>query len=57
MLQRSPTYIASLPGINPLTRLIRKVLPARWAGTGAAVDERAGHPGLVPSEPSAGRPW
>lgn len=33
MLQRSPTYIASLPGINPLTRLIRKVVPARWAGT------------------------
>jgi monooxygenase len=33
MLQRSPTYIASLPGTNPLTRLIRKVLPRRWQGT------------------------
>jgi monooxygenase len=32
MLQRSPTYIASLPGTNPLTRLIRKVLPRRWQG-------------------------
>jgi monooxygenase len=33
MLQRSPTYIASLPGSNPLTPLIRKVLPRRWQGT------------------------
>jgi cation diffusion facilitator CzcD-associated flavoprotein CzcO len=32
MLQRSPTYIASLPGTNPLTPLIRKVLPSRWQG-------------------------
>lgn len=32
MLQRSPTYIASLPGTNPLTRLIRRVLPRRWQG-------------------------
>lgn len=31
MLQRSPTYVASLPAINPTTRLIRAVVPARWA--------------------------
>jgi cation diffusion facilitator CzcD-associated flavoprotein CzcO len=32
MLQRSPTYIASLPGTNPITRLIRRVMPRRWQG-------------------------
>jgi monooxygenase len=32
MLQRSPTYIASLPSTNPLTRAIRKVLPRRFHG-------------------------
>ena len=31
MLQRSPTYIASLPRTNPTTRLIRAVVPRRWA--------------------------
>jgi monooxygenase len=31
MLQRSPTYIASLPGASPVAPLLRKVLPARWA--------------------------
>ena len=33
MLQRSPTYIASLPAKNPLTKLVRKVLPKRFEGT------------------------
>ncbi len=33
MLQRSPTYIASLPGTNPITRVIRRLLPRRWQGT------------------------
>jgi cation diffusion facilitator CzcD-associated flavoprotein CzcO len=33
MLQRSPTYIASLPATNPLPRLLRKVMPRRWADT------------------------
>lgn len=33
MLQRSPTYVVSLPGTNPATRLIRKVLPRRWQPT------------------------
>lgn len=32
MLQRSPTYIASVPQRNPLARLLRKVLPERAAG-------------------------
>jgi monooxygenase len=31
MLQRSPTYIASLPAKNPLPGLLRKVLPRRRA--------------------------
>jgi cation diffusion facilitator CzcD-associated flavoprotein CzcO len=32
MLQRSPTYIASLPAKNPLAGLLRRLLPARWSG-------------------------
>ena len=35
MLQRSPTYIASLPGTNPLAGVLRKALPERWADTAA----------------------
>lgn len=34
MLQRSPSYIASLPAKNPVTKLLRRVLPRRWAGPG-----------------------
>jgi cation diffusion facilitator CzcD-associated flavoprotein CzcO len=32
MLQRSPTYIASLPAKDPIADLLRKILPARYAG-------------------------
>ncbi|MEO7430346.1 MAG: NAD(P)/FAD-dependent oxidoreductase [Acidimicrobiales bacterium] len=32
MLQRSPTYIASVPAKNPAAELLRKVLPERYAG-------------------------
>lgn len=32
MLQRSPTYIATLPAKNPLADLLRRVLPTRWSG-------------------------
>ena len=35
MLQRSPTYIASLPQRSPLAKLFRKVLPEQKAGTAA----------------------
>ncbi len=31
MLQRSPTYIAALPAEDPVLRLLRKVMPARYA--------------------------
>ncbi len=31
MLQRSPTYIVTLPAVDPIARLVRKVLPAKWA--------------------------
>jgi len=31
MLQRSPSYIVSVPAKNPLADLLRKVLPARYA--------------------------
>ncbi len=32
MLQRSPTYLVSLPGKDPLADLIRRVLPTRLSG-------------------------
>ena len=32
MLQRSPTYIATLPAKDPVARVLHKVLPRRWAG-------------------------
>jgi monooxygenase len=31
MLQRSPSYIISLPAVDPIARLVRRVLPARYA--------------------------
>ncbi|MGH9305664.1 MAG: flavin-containing monooxygenase [Acidimicrobiales bacterium] len=33
MLQRSPTYIASLPAVDPIANLIRKILPRRISGS------------------------
>lgn len=33
MLQRSPTYIVSVPGRNPIAEVLRKVLPGRAAST------------------------
>ena len=33
MLQRSPTYIGSIPARSPVARLLRNILPRRWAGT------------------------
>ena len=35
MLQRSPTYIASLPEKSPIVALLRRLLPAKQAGTAA----------------------
>jgi len=32
MLQRSPTYIASLPAKDPIARLLSRILPPRWSG-------------------------
>jgi cation diffusion facilitator CzcD-associated flavoprotein CzcO len=32
MLQRSPTYVASVPQSSPLAPVIKKVVPKRWAG-------------------------
>ena len=33
MLQRSPTYVVSLPNHNPATKVLRKVLPQRFEGS------------------------
>ena len=35
MLQRSPTYVASLPAKSPVVGLLRKTLPPKQAGTAA----------------------
>ena len=35
MLQRSPTYVASLPEKSPAVAVLRKLLPAKQAGTAA----------------------
>jgi cation diffusion facilitator CzcD-associated flavoprotein CzcO len=32
MLQRSPTYVTSLPARDPVADLLRRVLPPRWSG-------------------------
>jgi monooxygenase len=32
MLQRSPTYIASLPAVDPIADLLRRLLPPRFSG-------------------------
>lgn len=32
MLQRSPTYVISMPAVDRLTVRLRRVLPRRWAG-------------------------
>jgi monooxygenase len=31
MLQRTPSYVISLPSIDPIANLLRKVLPEKWA--------------------------
>ena len=31
MLQRSPTYVATVPRRSPLAKLLRRVLPSRWS--------------------------
>ena len=32
MLQRSPSYIVSVPETSPVAKILRRVLPKRWAG-------------------------
>ncbi len=33
MLQRSPTYIVAMPAKDPLAKLVRRIVPARWEDT------------------------
>jgi len=33
MLQRSPTYIVSMPAKDPVARTLQRVLPKRWSGS------------------------
>jgi cation diffusion facilitator CzcD-associated flavoprotein CzcO len=32
MLQRSPTYIVSMPARDPIARVLQRILPRRWSG-------------------------
>ena len=52
MLQRSPTYVASLPGKSPVAALLRKVLPGQAGRCGHQVVPRPHHPGLLRHEPA-----
>jgi cation diffusion facilitator CzcD-associated flavoprotein CzcO len=57
MLQRSPTYITTLPAKDPVVGLLRTLLPARWSGsairwfkaltTQGSYQLSRRHPGLV----------
>ncbi len=57
MLQRSPTYMASVPTRNPLAQLVRSVLPATHVRSGPAMDQRADDPGPVPAEQATSGAW
>ena len=55
MLQRSPTYIVSLPAEDPLADWLRRVLPARRRLHGHALEERAARRCSATSSAGAGR--
>ena len=50
MLQRSPTYIASLPEKSPVVALLRKLLPAKQAGAAAKWFHALTDAGLLPGQ-------
>ena len=50
MLQRSPSYVVSLPGTDPLADLLRRVLPAQRRLRDRALEERAA------ARPASSRP-
>ena len=55
MLQRSPTYVASLPEKSPVAALLRKLLPASRPGRGRQVVPRPHDAGLLPGQPALPR--
>ena len=56
MLQRTPSYVLSLPGRDPLAQLLRNKLPATARLSDRAVEERAALHGAATSSAAAGRP-
>ena len=52
MLQRSPTYVLSLPGRDAIADALRKRLPARAGLHARALEERADGVGLLPAQPT-----
>ncbi len=53
MLQRSPTYIASLPALDPLAKALRRVLPESRHLRDRALEEHPVADIHLPTEPSA----
>ena len=56
MLQRSPTYILSLPAVDKIARGLRRVLPERASLLRHAVEERRRRHRASTSSASGGRP-
>ena len=54
MLQRSPSYVASLPAEDPIAKLVRRVLPTKARLLRGALEERADHDGASSSSAGAG---
>ena len=56
MLQRSPTYIVTLPAVDPIAQALRGAA-AEGRVRGLAVEERAAADGHVQPQPLAARTW
>ena len=53
MLQRSPSYVVSVPQSNPVAQLLRRVLPDRRGRSVDPLAPRADDAGLLPAQPAA----
>ena len=51
MLQRSPSYVVSLPGVDPLAKLARRLLPEMARLSARALEERAADEPQLPAQP------
>ena len=53
MLQRSPSYVVSFPGEDPLANAIQRRLPERLAGAARPLAQRGGRRGDLPALPAS----